>query len=418
MSLLTSLLLLLGAARLLGQLCLRFQQPVIIGELLAGVLLGPACLNIVAPSPALSGIAELAVFLVVLSAGLEMDFRDISQLLSRRKGLLVSLLAFVIPFVCGVVMGEIFVLDLVRNLFLGVCISITALPVAVRILENLGLLRTEIARLAVAAAVLSDVAALLVLGVILDLSGNHSVGSIALSLLWSVGKLALLSACVLGLNASLEWIERKGGRIDRFLHKLVRLFGNDALLGVVIVFVLAFGSISDSLGFHFIIGAFFGALLIDRRFFLKPHYRELERGLASVTGGFLAPVFFAYIGLQFNLAGIQSLLFAGVVLAVSIGSKVLAGWAGGRLVGLVPREALGLGIILNARGIMELVVASIAYERGFIGQDLFSTLVLMGVVTTFITPLLFRHFVLDHLKLKSAAGAQSVKPVDIRCPCR
>ena len=412
MSLLTSLLLLIVVARLLGQVALRLRQPALVGELLAGVVLGPAILDVVAPSAALSGIAELAVFLVVLSAGLEMNFRDLWGVIVQRRGLLISLLGFGLPFVSGLGVGLLFELDVMRTVFLGLCISITALPVAVRILDSFGLLGTDIAKLSVAAAILNDVAALLVLGVILDLPDVRTFEGISLSLLVIGGKLGVLCVLILGFNASLEWLERRGLRIHRLPEKLMRLFGDEALLGTVIVFVLVFGSISDTLGFHFIIGAFFGALLIDRRYFLAPHYHELERILASITGGFLAPVFFAYIGLEFNLAGVSSPLFVVTVLAVSIASKLLAGLAGGRLAGMPPREALGLGIILNGRGIMELVVASIAFQRGFIGQGLFSTLVLMGVVTTVLTPILFRAFVLPHLQHGSNTGAPVTPPRD------
>jgi Kef-type K+ transport system membrane component KefB len=138
-------------------------------------------------------------------------------------------------------------------------------------------------------------------------------------------------------------------------------------------------------------------LLIDRKFFLASRYHELDLTLRSITGGFLAPVFFAYLGLEFDIGVIESFWFVGVVLLVSIGTKVFAGWLGGRILRLSQPESLGIGIILNGRGVMELVIASIAYERGFIGQDLFSVLVLMGVVTTMITPFMFRKWILPKL---------------------
>ena len=159
---------------------------------------------------------------------------------------------------------------------------------------------------------------------------------------------------------------------------------------------------NEALGFHFVIGAFFGALLIDRKFFLASRFSELDHTLRSVTDGFLGPVFFATIGLEFQASKIQSVDFALVVLAVSIVSKLAAGWVGARLIGVGFTEALGIGIILNGRGVMELVIASIAYHRGFIGQGLFSVLVLMGVVTTVITPVMFQRWVLPRLGQKAA----------------
>jgi Kef-type K+ transport system membrane component KefB len=395
--LLTSLLLLIVVARLLGALLVRFKQPALVGEMLAGVILGPAVLNLVQAGPALSGISELAVFLVVLSAGLEMNFEDVIGIFRQGKGLLIALLGFVIPLLAGVLVGVVFGFDVMRTVFLGLCVSITALPVAVRILSSFNLLNTDIAKYSVATAVINDIAALLALGVILDLPTVRSFHAIAMSILFTGGKLILLAALVIGFNRVIGKIEKKGVHLHLLPEKLVSIFGNEALFGIVIAFVLAFGSISEALGFHFVIGAFFGALLIDKKFFLVSRYDELERTLGSITGGFLAPVFFAYLGLEFKITEMHSPSFVASVLVVSVVSKVLAGWIGGRLAKMPPAEALGLGIILNGRGIMELVVAGIAYQRGFIGSGLFSTLVLMGVVTTLLTPILFRRFVLPRL---------------------
>jgi Kef-type K+ transport system membrane component KefB len=161
---------------------------------------------------------------------------------------------------------------------------------------------------------------------------------------------------------------------------------------------MIFSSISENLGFHSVLGAFFGALLIDKRFFAPHHYKDVEHTLNSVSGGFLAPVFFAALGLEFELLSISSVTFMAAILAVSIISKVAAGWIGGRLIGMPNERAFGVGIILNGRGVMELVIASIAYERGFIGQGLFSALVLMGVVTTMMTPLMMKQWVMPKLK--------------------
>lgn len=396
MPLLTSLLILIVVAQLFGQIFKKFNQPAIVGEMLAGVVLGPSALNIIRVNVALSGISELAVFLVVLSAGLEMNFKEIVDAL-RGRGLIIAILGFVIPLLSGMAVGTAFHLDTLRAVFLGLCVSITALPVAVRILQSFNLLNSNIARYSVATAVFNDIAALLALGVILNISAQHSFEEVRAYILVTSFKLILLVGLILGFNWLLQTVIQRGIHIEKIPEKLIVWLGNDALFGVLILFVLIFSSVSDLLGFHFVMGAFFGALLIDRKFFLASRYHELKLTLGSITSGFLSPVFFAYLGLEFNIGAIESLPFVFVVLVVSILSKILAGWIGGRLIKLSNTTSLGIGIILNGRGIMELVVASIAYERNFIGQGLFSTLVLMGVVTTMITPLLFRKWVLPRL---------------------
>ena len=211
-------------------------------------------------------------------------------------------------------------------------------------------------------------------------------------------KLVVLSGFILGFNWLLHKIEALGIDIQGYSRRFVEWVGTEALFGVLVLFVLIFSSVSESLSFHFVIGAFFGALLIDKKFFAPQHYKDLEHTLNSVSGGFLAPVFFAYLGLQFQLSSISSVGFVAVVLLISVASKVFAGWLGGRLIGMPNARAFGIGIILNGRGIMELVIASIAYERGFINQGLFSTLILMGVFTTMITPLMMKQWVIPRLK--------------------
>lgn len=395
MPLLTTLLILIVTARLMGQVFSRFNQPAIIGEMLAGVVLGPSIFNLISPTPALSGLAEFAVFLIVLSAGLEMNFKEVVDSM-RGKGIVIALLGFLLPLTGGILVGIGFDLDVNRTIFLGLCVSITALPVTVSILQSFKLLDSNIARYSVATAIFNDVAALLVLGVILNLPEQKSyqaVGSAIFSASW---KLILLILLIVSVSLAIKKVTEKGVRIDQWSEKLVEFIGNEALFGLLLLLVLVFGSVSAALGFHFIIGAFFGALLVDRNFFLPARYKELELTLGSITGGFLAPVFFAYLGLEFNVQIIDSFWFVAVVLAVSIATKILAGWLGGRLIGLSRTDAMGIGFILNGRGVMELVIASIAYERGFIGQDLFSVLVLMGVITTLITPLMFRKWVMPH----------------------
>ena len=396
MPLLTNLLILIVVARLLGQIFRRFNQPAIVGEMLAGVILGPSILHLIEADAALSGIAEFAVFLIVLSAGLEMNFKEIIDSL-RGKGIVIAILGFVIPLTGGILVGAAFGLDVMRTVFLGLCVSITALPVTVSILQSFDLLDSDIARYSVATAIFNDIAALLALGVILNLPEQKSLQAVGFSILNASWKLVVLCIFIIGFSWLIQKLIDKGIHLERASEKLVDLIGNEALFGILLLFVLIFGSVSAALGFHFVIGAFFGALLIDRKFFLASRYHEFDLTLRSITGGFLAPVFFAYLGLEFDIGVIESFWFVGVVLLVSIGTKIFAGWLGGRLLRLSQHESLGIGIILNGRGVMELVIASIAYERGFIGQDLFSVLVLMGVVTTMITPFMFRKWILPKL---------------------
>ncbi|HSN03334.1 MAG TPA: cation:proton antiporter [Nitrospira sp.] len=405
MPLLTSLLVLIVAARLFGGLFARLKQPAIVGEIVAGILLGPAVLGLVHSTPPLQGISDLAMFLVVSSAGLEMNSRDVLKAI-RGKGLVIAILGFFIPFLAGLGLGAAFSLDLMRTIFLGLCISITALPVALRIMESFKMLDTDIARYCIVAAIANDIVALLILGVILGLpSEGGTLTAIAWAVLVTGGKLVAFGAMVWGAGALLAFLDRKGIAVSRILERLVSLFGSDALFGIVIMLVLFFASVSEMLGFSFVIGAFFGALLIDKELFLASRYSELELTMSSLSKGFLAPLFFASLGLEFSLTQMPSVQFVTAVLLVSIFTKIFAGWLGGVLTRLSQAEAWGIGFLLNGRGIMELVIANIAYTHHFIGQGFFSTLVVMGVVTTILAPLLFKKFVYAKL-----AGTTVLRP--------
>jgi len=389
MSLLSSLLLLIVVARLFGRLFARYNQPELIGEILAGVLLGPAILGLIEPNQALAGVTELAVFLIILNAGLEMRFSDIVGAMKGR-GLMLAAISFFIPFGGGVLVAAAFEQDIMRMIFLGLCISITALPVAVKLMDSLGILHTPIARFSLATAVVNDVAALFILGIVLNLPETLTLGDASAAVGIATLKLIAMGMVVLGLNHLLNWLEKRNINVQALPESMIKVFGPEALFGIVIVFVLVFGTISEALGFHFVIGAFFGALFLDKKHFIASRYKDLQGTLGSITNGFLGPIFFAYLGLELQLVSLSEWNFPLVVIVVSIVTKLFAGWLGGLMVGMDHRESLGLGAVLNGRGVMELVVAGIAYQNGFIGPTMFSTLVLMGIVTTFLTPIFFK----------------------------
>jgi Kef-type K+ transport system membrane component KefB len=389
MSLLSSLLLLIVVARLFGRLFARYNQPELIGEILAGVLLGPAILGLIEPNKALAGVTELAVFLIILNAGLEMRFSDIVGAMKGR-GLMLAAISFFIPFGGGVLVAAAFGQDIMRMIFLGLCISITALPVAVKLMDSLGILHTPIAKFSLATAVVNDVAALFILGIVLNLPETLTLGDASVAVGIATLKLMAMGLVVVGLNQLLNWLEKRNINVQALPESMIKVFGPEALFGIVIVFVLVFGTISEALGFHFVIGAFFGALFLDKKHFIASRYKDLQSTLGSITNGFLGPIFFAYLGLELQLVSLSDWEFPLIVIVVSIVTKLFAGWLGGLMVGMDHRESLGLGAVLNGRGVMELVVAGIAYQNGFIGPTMFSTLVLMGIVTTFLTPIFFK----------------------------
>ena len=363
-----------------------------IGEIFAGVVLGPTVLNVMVRNEELTAISELGVFLLVIIAGLEIDVREIAKT-SRGRNLITSLLAFLIPIGSGFAVATAFDLALVPAIFVGLCVAITALPVSVRILMDLGQLKSEIGQRIIAVAIFDDVLALTILGVLLDVnnSANSSIDVLGLAIGLTLGKILLLLAGLIFAYRLINKFTDRDNFIELQLDKLLLFMrGKESLLAIMFAFILIFASLTEAVGLHFIIGAFFASMLLSKELVGVAHFQEFEKTTHGMAMGFLAPIFFAGIGLEFQFSSITEwgLLFA--IIGVSFLSKIVGGYIGGRFAGLRHRKALTLGIGLNARGIMELVIANIAYREGLIGVQIFSILVIMGVFTTINTPMLLK----------------------------
>jgi len=406
--LIESLLLLLIVSRMIGEIVERFGQPAMLGEIAAGILLGPSVLGMIHFTPEIKALADVGVLLLVFLAGMEMDLGVLWQSF-RGRGVWVGIAGFTVPLALGIFLGMAFGMDRTREIFMGLCIAITALPVSVRILMDLGKLQTDIGQKIIAAAVMNDVVSLLMLGVIVDVKG---VGPASRTLLVSLG-LALLKAVVfmagfltvsrLIRRYSVKRFRRSRNLVDRLV---VNLKGKESLFAVVFLFVMAFAAFSQILGMDFIVGAFFGSMLLSYAVLGRANFEEVQKTASNVTMGFLGPIFFAAIGLEFDASSLRDWKLVAAVLVAAFASKIFGGYLGGRLAKMTGQESWTLGIGLNGRGIMELVIASIALARGFIDEQLFTVLVLMATVTTFVTPFL----------LKKAYDGLPAEPVKVSEP--
>jgi Na+:H+ antiporter len=386
-----AILLLLFFSRILGEICERYGQPAMIGEIAAGILVGPSALSLIHPSPEIKALADLGVLLLVFLAGMEMEFRELWASF-RGRGAWVGMLGFTFPFALGALTGAFYGYGPTRVLFLGLCIAVTALPVSIRILMDLGKLQTTIGQKIIAAAVSNDVTSLLILGIILNMKQVEGDWEILLtSLVITASKTILFMACI-----AIVWklISYSTGRVP-FSRRIVdwvlpRLRVKEPLFALVFLFVIAFASFSEALGLQFIIGAFFGSMLLSHRLLGKANFEAVQKTASSVTMGFLGPIFFAAMGLDFNARSLSDWRLVTAVLVAAFAGKILGGYWGGRMAGLSRDESWTLGIGLNGRGIMELVIANIALAKGFIDETMFTVLVLMAVVTTFVTPILLK----------------------------
>ncbi len=401
----TNLLILLVFARILGEVFERFKQPAMIGEILAGVILGPTLLNLIHRTNEIKTISELGVFLLVIIAGLEINFDDILKSLKGRN-IIISIMGFFLPLFSGFYVGYLYGTEAMTTVFIGLCVAITALPVSIRILMDLGKINSEIGQKIISVAIFDDVLALTILGVVLNSKDTDmEISTIMRVAAFSVLKLAIFIVLLIIAYRAIKKVSNRENYLESKLNQLLLILrGKESLYALFFVFVLTFATITESLGFHFIIGSFFAAMLISENLVGKTHLNTFHKTTNGLAMGFLAPIFFAGIGLEFNFSSIQNfgLLFA--VLFVSYFSKIAGGYLGGRFAGLNNSVALTLGIGLNARGIMELVIANIAYKNGLINLEVFSILVIMGIVTTLSTPMMLKKsFSFSDKKTKEAA---------------
>jgi Kef-type K+ transport system membrane component KefB len=386
-----NLLILLLSAKVLGEVAERFGQPSMIGEVLAGVLLGPSIFNIIAAPGQIGVIAELGVFMLIVLAGLEIDMEEIRNSI-RGRNLWIAVLGFLIPMASGILIGLGFDFTNTFTIFIGLCIAITALPVSVRILMDLGKLKSDIGQRIISAAVFNDIISLLMLGIILDFNDtSKNLRDLTFSILITVIKVTVFITILYLAYKLFKLAKRKvnvvNPKVNQFLNYLR---GKESLFALVILFVLVFSSISELMGLHFIVGAFFGAILIPRTMFRKGDFDRVRRSISGITMGFLAPIFFASMGVSFDLSSLNNLLLMTVILIASVLSKIFGGYFGGRLAGFDNAKSITIGLGLNARGIMEIVIANIALQKGFIDISIFSILVLMALLTTVITPFMLK----------------------------
>ena len=400
----TNLLILLVSSRVLGELFERMKQPSMVGEIIAGIILGPSMLNLIHRTEDIKVISELGIFLLVISAGLEINIEDILRSL-RGRNIIISIMAFFLPVMSGIAVGYWFGQQIMTTIFIGLCVAITALPVSIRILIDLGKINTEAGQKIISVAIFDDVLALTILGVLLNIKNSDmSFAAVANAVGFSLLKLIVLILLLSAAYLYIRKITKKGNYIEEWLDDIVDILkGKESLFAIFFAFVLLFATFTETLGLHFIVGAFFASLLINETLIGKKNIKAIDKTTRNISIGFLTPIFFAGIGLEFNLYSIGNWGLFLAIIFISYASKILGGFTGGLFAGLKKKVSLTIGLGLNARGIMELVIANIAFQAGMISTEIFSMLVLMGLLTTITTPLL----------LKRAFGRPEKKSVEI-----
>jgi Kef-type K+ transport system membrane component KefB len=396
--------LILTVCRAVGWLNRRyFGQPQVVGEMIAGILLGPSLFGLlfpdwqqwIFPQESLKILyvgAQLGIGLFMFLVGI--DFRSEVFRSRARTAAAVSLVGMLVPFALATLLAFWLIgipgvfssraTLFVAILFLGAAISITGFPVLARIIYERGISGTPIGTLALSAGALGDIIAWCMLAIVLASFGAGSITAIKAILGGAV--YAVLTLTVgRKLLARLGTAAERGGRISH------------TTLGVVLAILMLCVSITDAIGMHAVFGGFLLGLAMPRGLLT----RELQKTLEPLVVVFLLPMFFIYSGLSTRLDVVSSGGFVWVtvlILAASIVGKFVACWAAARLSGEDNRTALAIGSLMNARGLMELILVNIGLQKGVIEQPLFSILVLMALVTTLMASPLFEWFYGQHAR--------------------
>ena len=402
----TQLLVLVGTARLCGAVMRRVNLPSVIGMLAAGVLLGPSVFGRVweegfewflpeeeISSGALFAVSWLGVALLLVTAGFETDLGLIRRL--GRATTFVAGFSLVIPLVGGLVTGlslpdEFLGEDADRTvfaLFVAASLAVSALAVIAKILSELGLMRRDFGQITVAAGMANDVVGWVMLAVF---TGFAAEGEVSIT--------AVLRT-VLGLAAFLALAMTVGQRVvDRSLRYVRRDGPNVGGAMTVVVFtMLVYGVATQALGIEAVLGAFVAGVVLHRSRFQQP---EVLHHVESLTTSFLAPVFFATAGLRVDLGLLgegDALAWAGVVVAVAVVAKFAGAFLGARLAGQSTRAAAALGAGLNARGALEIVIASVGLSLGVFSETAYTVIVIVPLVTSVFAAVSLRIIVRDWL---------------------
>jgi Kef-type K+ transport system membrane component KefB/nucleotide-binding universal stress UspA family protein len=381
--------------RLLGELMHRIGQPTIVGQILAGILLGPSVLGSLWPTAEaalfppsseqqamIGGISQLGILFLLLLAGMETDLGLAYRL--RAKALAVSLAGIAVPFVCGFTLGmllpDALLPDggkrLVAALFLGTALSISSLKIVATVVREMNFMRRNVGQLIVASAVIDDTLGWVIIAITL---GIATTGAVALGpLAFTVGGtlIFLALAFTVGRRAAFEVIRWTNDNLHSDLPVTTAIIG---LMGVLAL-------ITAGIGVQTVLGAFIAGLLIGQSPILTRHIDEQLRGL---TTALFMPVFFGLTGLHTDLRVLldptTALLALGLIAIASIG-KFGGAFLGASLNRMSRAEALALGFGMNARGSTEVIVATIGLSIGVLDQRLFALIVTMALVTTLMMP--------------------------------
>ena len=383
--LIVNIILILTVAWFMGRVFARFGLPVVLGELLAGLILGPPLLGIVKSSEPLELLAEFGIFFLMFHAGLEMDPKEAVEHIW--PSIAVALGGFILPFVLGYFTCRIFGGTAFQSLFVGMGLSITAIAVQARILHDMQIHNTSIGHIIIGAAIVDDILALVTLSILLGLAESGTFQVIEVSFVFF--KVAAFFALTILIGQFI---------IPRFVRKLDDREAKTFTFALIAALVMAY--LAELAGLHLIIGAFLAGQFVRKEIIDQGFYQKINDRFYSLSYGFMAPIFFVSLSFHLQLKWEWPIIiFTLTITLIAIMGKLIGCGVGAFIYGHKFWGSAIIGCGMNGRGAVEMVVAAVVIKLSeqlmasqtitepLLTKDQFSALICMAFVTTIIAPL-------------------------------
>jgi Kef-type K+ transport system membrane component KefB len=392
--LLLQIVVILVAARLLGALFVRFGQPAVIGEMIAGIMLGPSLLGMISPGaveflfPASSMVtlrlfSQVGVILFMFVVGLDLNLQQLRE--KSHAAVIVSHASIIVPFFFGAALSLLIYRPFAPDdisftafaMFMGIAMSITAFPVLARIIAERGMSKTTLGSITIACAAVDDVTAWCILALVVAIVKSQGVGASILTIFMSV---LFISFMIFVLR---PWLSQK------IKEKVPDREWGKGLIAGVLAFVLVCAWLTETIGIHALFGAFLAGMVMPPSAGFRSFLKEKIEPLVSSS---LLPLFFAFTGLRTQIGLLDdwgSWFICLGVIAVAVAGKFGGSMLAARWTGMNWPDALSIGALMNTRGLVELIVLNIGYDLGILPARIFAIMVLMALITTGMTgPLL------------------------------
>jgi len=351
-----------------GKIFRSLRLPVVLGQLLGGILVGPALFGLVDPgSETIKVLAELGIFFLMLHAGLETDHRELLK--ASKRSFLIALGGTILPFAGGYCIARLFGQPQIASLFIGMGLSVSAIAMSARVFKDCKIMNTRAANVTLGAAIFENILALIFFSIIINIAEQGEVQFIPLLIL--LAKVIAFFAVVIFA----------GIRFSKFMNKIL-YFGNKGFT-LTLIIALLMGLIAEAIGLHMIIGAFLAGLFIHEEVLDERVYRKIEDRIYGLSYGFFGPIFFVSLAFNLDLATFtEAPYFLLSIIAIAILGKVIGSGIVAKFEKLKNLESIIIGLAMNNRGAAELVIATIGLQMGIIDQKVFSILVAMAFITT------------------------------------